>query len=177
MFCVQHLIILDMVKEWKKLRDSEWKKNLRLPSLVLKYLNSLRDESDEPNFTHEDKYMRWIERQIIKKGRLTYFNQYYSTKRPDNFPKSISGEVNVKEVICQVIEANVNFVSKEKNSRDDEYDDYGQQILQWCKNKRIYFNRCSILQRVYTFQQCGMKNQHNWKLKRFMLSYLIRMRK
>ena len=50
---------------------------LTLPSLGLKYFNSLRTEQDEPIYTYNDNYMRWFVQQAAHEGRVCAFNQYY----------------------------------------------------------------------------------------------------
>ena len=66
-------------KGMEEITGFRMKNKLTLPLLVWKHFNTLRDESDEPIFTHGDKYMRWIERQNIKKGRCASFHRYYSS--------------------------------------------------------------------------------------------------
>ena len=51
------------------------KNSLTLPSLANKHFNSLRDENDEPIFTHTDLFMRILVRKAIKGGRCNAFNQ------------------------------------------------------------------------------------------------------
>ena len=60
------------------------KNSLTLPSLVWKFFNSLRDESDEPIYTYRDKNVRWFVRQSIKRDRCTALNQYYKWKLGEN---------------------------------------------------------------------------------------------
>ena len=45
------------------------KNSLTLPSLANNFLNSLRDENDEPVYTYTDPFMRNFVRQIIKGSR------------------------------------------------------------------------------------------------------------
>ena len=40
----------------------------------------MRDESDEPIHTYNDKYRRHFVRQSIKGGRISAFNQDYKSK-------------------------------------------------------------------------------------------------
>ena len=47
---------------------------LSLPGLGWKYFNSLGTEEDERIYKYNDKYMRWIVRQSIKRGRVCAFN-------------------------------------------------------------------------------------------------------
>ena len=51
------------------------KECLSLPGLGWRYFNSLRTGEDEPMYTYKDKYMRRIDRQSIKGGRVCAFNQ------------------------------------------------------------------------------------------------------
>ena len=48
---------------------------LSLPGLGWKYFNSLRTEEYEPIYTYNDKYMRWLVRHSIKRGRVCAFSQ------------------------------------------------------------------------------------------------------
>ena len=48
---------------------------LTSPSLANKYFNSLRDENDEPIYTHNDQFMRHFVRQSVKGGRCSALNQ------------------------------------------------------------------------------------------------------
>ena len=51
------------------------------PGLGWKYFSSMRDGSDEPIYTYNDKYMRLFVRQSIKRGRECAFSQYYKSKK------------------------------------------------------------------------------------------------
>ena len=51
------------------------KNSLTLPSLAIKYFNSLGDENDEPIYTYSDEFMRDFVRQSIKGGRCSALNQ------------------------------------------------------------------------------------------------------
>ena len=66
------------------------KNSLTLPSLANKYFNSLRDENDEPIYTHTDPFMRIIVRKSIKGGRCNAFNQQYKSEISDEVFNIIS---------------------------------------------------------------------------------------
>ena len=68
---------------------------LSLPGLGWKYFNSLRTDEDEPIYTYNDKYMRWLFRHSIKRGRVCAFTQYYKSKICNDILKIISEELNV----------------------------------------------------------------------------------
>ena len=53
------------------------------PGLGWKFINSMRDENDEPIFAFIDKDMRWFVRQSIKRERVCAFNRYYRFKNCD----------------------------------------------------------------------------------------------
>ena len=55
------------------------KSGLTLPSLANKYLNSSRDENDEPIYTYNDEYKRHFVSKSIKGGRYASYNQYYKS--------------------------------------------------------------------------------------------------
>ena len=104
------------------------KSSLTSLSLGLKYFNSLRDESDEPIYAYEDKFMRFFVRQGIKGGRGTAFILCFESTTADKIFDSISKELNVKWNICDVIEACVKHKSKENKKIEKQYksnfDDY-----------------------------------------------------
>ena len=56
---------------------------LSAPGLGWKNFNNMRDESDEANYTCNDKHLRDFVRRSIKEGRVCAFNQYKS-KVPDD---------------------------------------------------------------------------------------------
>ena len=54
--------------------------------------------------------MRWFVRQSIKGGRVCFFNQNYKSETVcDDILKVLSGELNVKGKIYDIIEAYLNF--------------------------------------------------------------------
>ena len=85
---------------------------LSLPGLGWKCFSSLRTEEDEPIYTHNDNYMRWLVRQSIKIARVCAFNQYYKSKICDDILKIISEELNVNGNIYDLIEAYLNYKNK-----------------------------------------------------------------
>ena len=78
---------------------------LSAPGLGWKYLNSMRDENDEPIYTYNDKYMRCFVKHLIKGARVCVFNQYYRSKICDDVLKILSKELYVKRNVYDVIEA------------------------------------------------------------------------
>ena len=60
------------------------------------YVNSMRDENDEPIYTYNDNYMRWFVRQSIKGGRVCAFNQFYRSKTCDEVLKPLSEDIKVE---------------------------------------------------------------------------------
>ena len=48
---------------------------LSLTGLGWKHFNSLKTEESEPKYTYIDKYMRWFNRQSIKRRRVCAFIQ------------------------------------------------------------------------------------------------------
>ena len=72
----------------EEIRGFGMKDCLSSSGLGWKYLNSLRDETDQPIYTYNDKYMRWFVRQSIKGGKVCSFNQYYKSKFCDDFSKN-----------------------------------------------------------------------------------------
>ena len=81
------------------------KEYLSLPGLGWKNFNLLRTEEDEPIFTYDDKYMRWLVRQSIKRGCVCAFNQFYKSKHWDDILKNRNKELAVKGTVYDTIEA------------------------------------------------------------------------
>ena len=111
MFCVLILAMLDIVKEWKKLRNLEWKKNSHYRRWVG---NNLIVWEVKPINTYKDECTRWFVRQTIKSGACTAFIQYYESKIADKIFRTMLEKLNVKEILCEVFEAYVKYMSKEK---------------------------------------------------------------
>ena len=55
-----------------------------LLGLGWKYFNSLGTEEDEPIYTNNDKYMRWLVRQSRKGRRVCAFSQIFISKICDD---------------------------------------------------------------------------------------------
>ena len=85
------------------------------PSPGWKYLDSLRDGSDEPIHTYKDMSMRWFVRQIIKGGRCSAFNQCCKSTIVDENFRATSEKLKVKRILCDVIETYVKCMTQEKN--------------------------------------------------------------
>ena len=66
-------------KGMEELTGFGMKNSLTLPSLANKYLNSLKNASNEPIYTYNDEYMRHYVRQSIKGGCCSALNQYYKS--------------------------------------------------------------------------------------------------
>ena len=62
-------------KGMEELTGFGMKNSLTLPSLAIKFFNSLREENDEPIYTYNDEFMRHFVRQSIKGGRCSALNQ------------------------------------------------------------------------------------------------------
>ena len=71
-------------KAMDELTGFSMKDCLSLPGLCWKNFNSLRTEEDEPIYTYNDKYRRWLVRQSIKGARVCAFNQNYKSKICDD---------------------------------------------------------------------------------------------
>ena len=95
---------------------------LSLPGLGLKYFNSLRTEEHEPIYTYNDKYTRWFVRQSAYGGRVCAFNQNYKSKICDDVLKIISGKLNVKGNVYDIVEAYMNYKNKHFKIFEKEYE-------------------------------------------------------
>ena len=82
------------------------KNSLTLPSLANIYLNSLRDESDEPIYSYNDELIRQFVKQSIKGGRCSALNQCYKSNISDKVFNIISKElkINVNANVCEILE-------------------------------------------------------------------------
>ena len=76
---------------------------LTLPNLTNNYFESLRDEIDEPIYTHKDEYMRWFVRQSIKGTRCSALNQYYKSTISDELFNIVSEDVDINGNICEIL--------------------------------------------------------------------------
>ena len=59
-FCILLFLMLDSIKLWKKLLDSQGKTIYQHQERGWRYFNSMRDDSHEPIYTYNDKYMRYL---------------------------------------------------------------------------------------------------------------------
>ena len=109
-------------KAMEEITGFSMKDCLSVPSLALKYFNSLRTEEDEPIYTYNDKYMRWFVRQAAYGGRVCAFNQYYKSKISDGILKIISEVLNVKGNVYDTIESYINLKNKHLKIIKDEYE-------------------------------------------------------
>ena len=95
---------------------------LSLPGLGWKYFNSLRTEGDQVIYTYNDKYMKWFVCHSIKGGQGFAFNQFFKSKNCDDISKIISGELNVRGIIYDIIDAYLNFKNKHLKFYKKEYE-------------------------------------------------------
>ena len=92
-------------KRMEELTGFGMKNRLTLPSLANKFLNSLREENEEPIYTYNDEFMRHFVRQSIKGGRCSALNQYYKSNISQEVFNIISKELNVNgnPNVCEII--------------------------------------------------------------------------
>ena len=62
-------------KAMEEFTEFSMKACLSAPGLGWKYFKSMRDESDEPSYTYNDKYLGDFVRRSIKRSRVCAFNQ------------------------------------------------------------------------------------------------------
>ena len=98
------------------------KNSLTLPSLAIKYFNSLRVENDEPIYTYTDPFMRNFVRQSIKGGRFTTLNHYYKSTISDEAFNIISNELNINGNICESLDNCFEYRNKHRKIIENEYD-------------------------------------------------------
>ena len=114
---------------------------LSLPGRGLKYFNSLRTDQDEPIYTYNDKYMRWFVRQAAYGGRVCSFNQYYQSKSCDDILKTISKKLCVKGNDYDIIEAYMEYKTKQikifEKEYEEQFNDYRDENVE-DKEKYIY---------------------------------------
>ena len=112
-------------KRMEELTEFGMENSLTLPSLANKYFNSLRDESDEPIYTHNDEYMRHFVRQSIKGGRCSALNQYYKSNISQEVFNKISKELNIDDIndnVCEIIDKYFEYTNEQRKIIEDEYD-------------------------------------------------------
>ena len=116
------------IKAMDEITGFSMKDCLSLPGLGWKYFNSLRTEEDEPIYTYNDKYMRWIVRQSIKIGRVSAFHQYQKSDHYNDIKRILSKELGVKGNIYDIIEEDLRYEKKHyeifKKEYEDQFNDY-----------------------------------------------------
>ena len=88
------------------------KNSLTLPSLANKYVNSLRDESDEATYTYTDPFLRNFVRNSIAGGKCNAVNQQHSSEISDEVFNIISTELNINCNICDLVESYFDILRK-----------------------------------------------------------------
>ena len=96
--------------------------SITLPLLANKYFNTLKDEVDEPIYTYNDDYMRYLVRQNMKGGRCTAFNQYYKSIISNGVFDFISKELDICGKVCEIFYKFFEFTNKHRKIMEDEYD-------------------------------------------------------
>ena len=111
-------------KGMEELTKFGMKNSLTLPSLANKYLNSLREENDEPIYTYNDDFMRHFVRQSIKEGQCSALNQYYKSNISQEVFNIVSKELNVKgnDNVCEIIKKYFEYTNEQRKMIEDEYD-------------------------------------------------------
>ena len=107
----------------EKITGFGMKNCLSLPGLRWKYFKSLRTEEDEPIYTYNDKYMRWVVRQSIKAGRVCAFNQYYKSKLRDDILKIIGNIYDITEAYLNDKNKHFKIFEKENENQFNDYKD------------------------------------------------------
>ena len=97
------------------------KNSLSSPSLANIFINSLRDENDEPIYTYTDPFMRNFVRKSIKGGRCNAFNQHYKFEISYEVFNFISKELNVNGNICEILEKYFKFLNKYEKQYAKEF--------------------------------------------------------
>ena len=92
------------------------------PGLGWKYFNGLRDENDEPIYTYNDNYMRWLVHQSRKGGRVCVFSQYYKGKICDDVLIILSEEVKVEGNVDDIKEAYMKYENEHWKIFKEEYE-------------------------------------------------------
>ena len=98
------------------------KNSLTFLSLAKKYFNSLRDENDEPIYTYNDDFMRYFVRHSMKGGRCSALNQSHKSTISDEVFNSISKELNVNGIVCEIIDKNFEYTNQHRKVLEKEYD-------------------------------------------------------
>ena len=112
-----------------------------LPSLANEYFNSLRDENDEPIYTHNPEYMRYFVRQSTKGGICGSFNQCCKSNISSEAFNNISKEIDINGNICEILDIHFEFLKKHRktieNNFDSRFQDY--RVINENENSK-YFN-------------------------------------
>ena len=98
--------------------------SLTLPPLANKFFKSLRDENDEPIYTHTDEYMRYFVRQSIKGVRCTALHQYHKSIISDEVFISILIKLDIIGNICDIFDKFFKITIKHGKMIEDEYDSH-----------------------------------------------------
>ena len=116
------------IKAMEEITGFSMKDCLSLPGLGWKNFNSLGTEEDEPIYTYNDKYMRWLVCQSIKGGRVCSFNQYYKSNHYNDIKIILSIKLGVKGNIYNIIEEYLKYKKKfydiYKKEYENQFNDY-----------------------------------------------------
>ena len=82
---------------------------LSAPGLGWKFFECLRDKNDETFYTSNDKYMRYLVRQSIKRGRVCAFNQFCKSNLCGGTSKILSRELKVEGNVYDIFETYMNY--------------------------------------------------------------------
>ena len=131
-------------KAMQEITGFSMKDCLSAPGLGWKFFNSMREENDEPIYTYNDKYMRWLIRQSIKGGRVCAFNQYYKSKICNEVLEILSEELYVKGNVYDIIEDyekykdhHMNIIKKLYESKFNDYRDIDEEEMNNYINKNL----------------------------------------
>ena len=114
---------------------------LSSPRLGWKCFNSLKTEEDEPNFTYNDRYMRWFLRENINGGQVCAFNQFFKPKICDSISKHLSEELVLKRNASDFIGAYTNYKKKKLKLLKKENEKKNIMIIEMkMKNKKKIIN-------------------------------------
>ena len=97
------------------------KDSLSAPGLGWKNFISLGTEEDEPIYTYNDIYMRWIVWQSIK-GRVCALNQYYISNICGKILKNLSRELDIEGNVYDFIETYMIYKNDQLKTINEEYE-------------------------------------------------------
>ena len=106
----------------KELRGFGMKNSLALPSLAIKYFNSLRDENVAPIYTYNEFFVRYFVRESKKGGRCSALNQYYKSKISDEVFNNFSKELNINGNVCEMLEKHFEYTNKHRKLVESDND-------------------------------------------------------